>query len=152
MNPEPRGMYFEDFKIGMKITTPARTITETDIINFAGLSGDFNALHTDAEFAKQTMFGKRIAHGLLVLSIASGLAARQGFIEGTTLAFRGLEWRFSAPVFIGDTIHMEAEVTELNPIPRLGGGQVLLKATVLNQDGAVVHKGEWNLLMKSKNA
>ncbi len=152
MNSEPRGMYFEDFEIGMKITTPARTITEADIVNFAGLSGDFNALHTDAEFAKQTMFGKRIAHGLLVLSIASGLAARQGFIEGTTLAFRGLEWRFSAPVFIGDTIHMEAEVTELNPMPRLKGGQVLLKATVLNQDGTVVHKGEWNLLMKSKNA
>ncbi len=152
MNSKPRGMYFEEFEIGMKITTPARTITEADIVNFAGLSGDFNALHTDAEFAKHTMFGKRIAHGLLVLSIVSGLAARQGFIEGTTLAFRGLEWRFSAPVFIGDTIHMEAEVIELKPIARLGGGQVLLKATVLNQDGTVVHKGEWNLLMKSKTA
>lgn len=152
MTTEPRGMYFEDFELGMTISTPARTITEADIVNFAGLSGDFNALHTDAEFAKSTMFGKRIAHGLLVLSIASGLAARQGFIEGTTLAFRGLEWKFSAPVFIGDTIHMMAEVTNLKPVARLGGGQVDLKATVLNQDGTVVHKGEWHLLMKSRSA
>ena len=146
------GLYFEEFEKGQKIVTPSRTITEADIVNFAGLSGDFNALHTDAEFAKETMFGKRIAHGLLVLSIVSGLAAREGFIEGTTLAFRGLEWRFSAPVFIGDTIHMEAVVTELNPMPRLKGGQVLLKATVLNQDGTIVHKGEWNLLMQSNPA
>lgn len=152
MTSEPRGMYFEEFEIGMKIVTPARTITEADIVNFAGLSGDFNALHTDAEFAKETMFGKRIAHGLLVLSVVSGLAARQGFIEGTALAFRGLEWRFSAPVFIGDTIHMVGEIVELKPAPRLGGGQVKMKATVLNQDGTVVHKGEWHLLMKSKNA
>ncbi len=152
MTSEPRGMYFEEFEIGMKIVTPARTITEADIVNFAGLSGDFNALHTDAEFAKETMFGKRIAHGLLVLSVVSGLAARQGFIEGTALAFRGLEWRFSAPVFIGDTIHMVGEIVDVKPVPRLGGGQVKMKATVLNQDGTVVHKGEWYLLMKSKAA
>ena len=83
-----RGMYFEEFEIGSEVFSPGRTISEADIVNFAGLSGDYNQLHTDAEFAKGTPFGKRIAHGLLVLSIASGLAARLGFIEGTALAFR----------------------------------------------------------------
>jgi len=152
MTTQPRGLYFEEFELGQTIATPSRTITEADIVNFAGLSGDYNALHTDAEFAKATPFGKRIAHGMLVLSVATGLAARQGFIEGTTLALRGLTWRFNAPVFIGDTIHMVAEVTELKPMPRLGGGLVVLKATMINQDGQAVQKGEWQVLMKSKSA
>ncbi len=83
----PRGLYFEEFTLGQEIDSPARTVTEADVMLFAGLSGDYNPLHTDVEYARDTPYGERIAHGLLGLSIASGLAARAGFIEGTTLAF-----------------------------------------------------------------
>ncbi len=150
MTSSPRGMYFEEFEIGQKITTPARTVTEADVVAFAGLSGDYNPLHTNEEFAKTTPYGQRIAHGMLVVSIATGLADRQGFIDGTALAFRELSWKFSSPVFIGDTIHMVAEVVELKPMPRLGGGLVALKAVMLNQNGKPVQKGEWRVLMKSR--
>ncbi|RME75246.1 MAG: dehydratase [Chloroflexi bacterium] len=143
-------MYFEDFEIGQTVVTAARTITEADIVNFAGLSGDFNYLHIDAEAAKATPFGARVAHGMLVASIATGLAVQQGFIEGTTLAFRELTWRFTRPVFIGDTVHVEITIAGLKPMPRLGGGLVIFNAQVLNQKGEVVHKGEWQMLIKSR--
>lgn len=150
MSDTVRGMYFEDFEIGREITTPSRTITEADVVNFAGTSGDFNALHTDEVFAAGTPYGRRIAHGMLVLSVATGLAARHGFIEGTTLAFREVTWKFSAPVFIGDTIYMKAKVKELKPMPRLGGGLVILSAAMINQEDKTVQRGEWRVLMKSK--
>ena len=151
MSNKPRGMYFEEFEIGQEITTPARTITETDVVNFSGVSGDFNALHTDEVFAAQTPFGRRIAHGMLVLSVATGLAARHGFIEGTTLAFREVSWKFSAPVFLDDTIYMKAKVKALKPMPKLGGGLVILAAAMVNQDGKTVQRGEWQVLMRSKD-
>jgi len=151
MSQAVRGMYFEEFEPGQEITTPSRTITEADIVNFAGVSGDYNALHTDEVFAASTPFGGRIAHGMLVLSVATGLAARHGFIEGTTLAFREVSWKFSAPVFIGDTIYMQAKVKELKPMRRLGGGLVILAASMVNQKGETVQRGEWQVLMKSKD-
>lgn len=147
---QPRGRYFEEFAEGETVVTAGRTVTEGDIVRFAGLSGDFNQIHTDAAFAAQDTFGQRVAHGLLVLSIATGLAVQTGFIEGTVLAFRELEWKFSRPVFIGDTVHVQIEVTTLKAIPRLGGGNVTMKASVLNQDGEVVHRGHWMMLVKSK--
>lgn len=146
----PRGMYFEEFEVGLAIRTAARTITEADIVNFAGLSGDFNFIHTNAEAAKATPYGQRIAHGMLVASIATGLAVQQGFIDGTTLAFRELSWKFTKPVFIGDTIHVEIKVAETKLMARLGGGLVAFDARVVNQRGEVVHKGEWKMLMKSR--
>jgi len=146
-----RGMYFEEFDIGLEIYTAARTITETDIVNFAGLSGDFNFIHTNAEAVKQTPFGRRVAHGMLVASIATGLAVQQGFIDGTTLAFRELNWKFTKPVFIGDTIQTKIRVTEAKAMPRMGGGLVTFEARVINQDDDVVHKGEWKMLIKSRN-
>lgn len=150
--PSPvKGMYFEEFEVGLEITTAARTITETDIVNFAGLSGDFNFIHTDAEAAKASPFGRRVAHGMLVASIASGLAVQKGFIDGTTLAFRELTWKFTKPVFIGDTIYVLAKVTELKPMLKLGGGLVTFETRVLNQSREVVHKGEWRMLIKSRD-
>ncbi len=146
----PRGMYFEEFEVGMEVVSPGRTITEADVVAFAGVSGDYNQLHTDEEFAKGLMFGQRIAHGMLVLSIATGLAARLGFIEGTALAFRELTWKFSQPVFFGDTIHMKATCKETKPMPRLGGGAVYFDVRVVNQDGKTVQRGEWQLLMASR--
>ncbi len=150
MNTPVRGMYFEEFKVGLKILTGARTITETDIVNFAGLSGDFNFIHTNAEAAQETPFGRRVAHGMLVASVATGLAVQQGFIDGTTLAFRELTWKFTKPVFIGDTIQVKIKVTETKFMRRLGGGLVVFDSRVTNQDGEVVHKGEWRMLIQSK--
>jgi 3-hydroxybutyryl-CoA dehydratase len=145
----PRGRYFEEFEIGDQIKTAARTVTETDVVLFAGLSGDYNQLHTDAEFARETLFGERIAHGLLGLSIASGLASRLGFIEGTVEAFTGLEWKFRAPIRIGDTIRVHSEVLRKKEMPRLGGGFVVLDVAVLNQRDETVQKGTWTVLVKS---
>lgn len=145
----PRGRYFEEFEAGQTVVTTGRTVTEGDVVRFAGLSGDFNQIHTDAAYAANTMFGERIAHGLLVLSIATGLSVQTGIIEGTVLAFRELEWKFSKPVMIGDTVHVEIEVEKTKAVPRLGGGNVTMKVTVLNQKDDVVHRGRWIMLVKS---
>jgi len=146
-----RGLYFEDFEVGRKIITVGRTVAESDIFNFAGFSGDFNQIHTDAEFAKGTPFGQRVAHGLLGLSIASGLAMRTGMLEGTVIAFREINnWKFIAPVFIGDTIHVEMEVAETKALPRIGGGSVVITLDVKKQSGDTVMKGNWTVLVMSK--
>lgn len=147
----PQGLFFEEFIIGDQTESVGRTITETDVVNFAGLSGDFNLIHTDAEYSKGHMFGQRVAHGLLVLSIASGLAVRLGFMEETILAFRGLEWRFAAPVFIGDTIRLRVTVEATKPMPRLNGGLVTLKMEVVNQKDEVVNRGAWDVLCRSRS-
>lgn len=144
------GLYFEEFSIGDKATSQSRTITEADIVLFAGLSGDYNEIHTSEVVGAGGHFGRRIAHGLLVLSVASGLAFQMGFLVGTVDVFRGLEWEFSAPVFIGDTVCIEAEVTETKPFPRLGNGRVIFKVSVRNQKDEVVQRGTWSLLVKSK--
>ena len=146
-----RGMWFEEFEVGQRVITPGRTITESDIVSFAGVSGDFTQIHTDAEFSTKTPFGKRVAHGLLVLSIASGLATRTGVLEGTVIAFREItNWKFSLPVFIGDTIHAELSIIETKPVPRLMGGSVLIEIAVKNQHDQVTMKGTWNVLVASK--
>ena len=147
-----RGLYYEEYELGATITSQARTVTESDIVNFAALSGDWNPLHTDAETAGQSPYGGRIAHGLLVLSIASGLAERLRFMSGTVLGCLNLNWEFRAAVKIGDTVHVTAAVEELKPMPRLGGGYVTFKLKVLNQEDKVVQRGTWKVLIKSQEA
>jgi 3-hydroxybutyryl-CoA dehydratase len=148
-----RGLYFEEFEIGASIISVGRTITEADVVSFAALSGDWNLIHTDAEYAKQGLFGRRVAHGLLVLSVASGLVVRSGLMEDTVLAFREMaEWKFSQPVFLGDTIHVRATVVDTKPMRRLNGGLVTLKIEILNQDDKVVQRGTWGALFKSREA
>ena len=147
----PRGLYFEEFEVGYEIVSAGRTITEADIVSFAALTGDWTQIHVNAEYAKETMFGQRVAHGLLGLSIAAGLGAQLGFIEETVLAFRSLEWKFSAPIFIGDTIHLKAKVKETKELKKLGGGSVVFEMRLLNQEGKIVQKGTWSVLMKSKS-
>lgn len=146
------GLYFEEFEVGDSVESVGRTITETDIVNFAALSGDWNLIHTDAEYVKSQKFGQRVAHGLLVLSIASGLAVRLGFMEDTVIAFRGLEWKFSKPVYIGDTVRLRVKVADKKPMERLGGGLVNFEMAVVNHEEQVVAKGIWELLCKSGNA
>ena len=148
---QPRGKYFEQFEIGQQLVTAARTITETDIVNFAGMTGDYNQIHTDAEFAAKDTFGQRVAHGMLVQSIATGLAVQSGIIEGTVLAFREQSAKFSLPVFIGDTVHVELKITEIKALPRLGGGNINMKYAVYNQHGKAVQRGDWVMLIKSQN-
>ncbi|RMG98062.1 MAG: dehydratase [Chloroflexi bacterium] len=147
---QPRGLYFEDFEVGQTVVTAGRTVTESDVMLFAGLSGDFNQIHTDAEYAAGDTFGQRIAHGLLVQSIATGLAVRTGVIEGTVLAFRELDCKFSLPVFLGDTVHVKIEVIEKKALPRLGGGNITMKYSVINQHGKTVQRGNWVMLVKSR--
>jgi len=145
------GLYYEEFQPGQRIVTVGRTVAESDIITFAGLSGDFNQLHTDAEFAAGSPFGQRIAHGLLGLSITSGLALRTGILEGTVIAFREISgWKFVRPVFIGDTIHAEMVVMETKPYPRLNGGSVTIDFDVRNQKDETVMKGTWTVIVASK--
>ena len=145
------GLYFEEFSVGQKITSVARTVAESDIMTFAGLTGDYNQIHTDAEFAKGTQFGGRVAHGLLGLSLAVGLLMRTGVLEGTVLAFREIvEWKFIKPVFIGDTLHVEMEVKELKPMPRIRGGQALVALDVKNQKNETLMRGTLAVLVASK--
>jgi len=139
--PRP-GMYFEEFRTGLRLMTAARTVTETDLVNFAGITGDWNPLHTDAAFAAKSMFGERIAHGVLGFALASGLAARLGILDGTAIAAYGIdEWRFLKPVCIGDTLRVLIEVAALEPVPRLRGGKVALRLVVLNQRDEEVQRG-----------
>jgi 3-hydroxybutyryl-CoA dehydratase len=150
MRYQPRGKYFEEFEIGREMVTPGRTITEADIVNFAALTGDTNPMHTDAEYARTTIVGERVAHGMLGLSYAVGLAWQLGFMEGTVLTFRGIEWKFKAPVKIGDTIHVVAKVQQKKELKAAGSGLVTLEGRVLNQRDEVTMLGEWTVLVKSR--
>ena len=142
------GLYFEEFEVGQKFTTAGRTVTEADIVAFAGLSGDYNQIHVDAEYSRHTPVGRRVAHGLLGLSIASGLAVQTGILEGTIIAFREINgWRFVKPVFIGDTIHVDLEVLETKNLSRIGAGVVLIGLDVRNQNDETVMKGTWSALI-----
>jgi acyl dehydratase len=145
------GLYFEEFSVGQKMQTVGRTLGEGDIFTFAGLTGDFNQIHTNAEFSKGTAFGQRIAHGLLGLSIATGLIMRTGFLEGTVMAFREINaWKFVKPFFIGDTIHAELSIDDMKALPRIGGGALTAGVLVKNQGGEICQRGSLNLLVLSK--
>ena len=149
-NDRPIGKFFEDFAVGLTMRTRGRTITEADIVQFGTLTGDYNPMHLDAEYTKGHMMGQRVAHGMLTLSYAVGLAFQLGFMDQTVLAFRSLEMKFSQPVYIGDTVHVVLTVKETQPAPRLGGGAVTLEVRVVNQDNKTVQKGEWVALVASR--
>ena len=145
------GLYFEEFSVGQKITTGTRTVGENDIFTFADLTGDHNPIHVDAEFAKNTQFGQRIAHGLLGLSTGVGLIMETGHLDGTVLAFREItEWKFVKPFFIGDTVTTELTITETKALPRIGGGALIASLVLKNQKDEICQRGTLNLLMLSK--
>jgi acyl dehydratase len=147
----PHGMYFEDFEPGQTLVTAGRTVTESDVVNFAGLSGDYNQIHTDVQFSQGTPYGQRIAHGLLGLSIASGLLMRTGILEGTVMAFREvIDWKFIKPILLGDTIHDEMEVRETKALPRIGAGSIVIGLQVKNQKDEVVMKGSFSVLVMNR--
>ena len=144
------GKYYEEFEPGEVYTTKARTVTEADIVNFAALSWDTNPLHTDKEFASKTPFGERIAHGMLGLVISTGLSQSLGILDDTIIAFLGLEWRFTAPVKIGDTLHMTQTVREKRETKKPDRGIIVLDAKLVNQRGETVQEGSRTLMIKRK--
>ena len=137
----PGILHFEDVEVGAEYESPGRTITESDIVLFAGLSGDFNVLHTDAEYMKSSIFGERIAHGLLVLCIQSGLLGR-AMPEYAGFSVAAVKWKFKEPIKIGDTVHVLARVTGKRDAADPKYGLVSIARRVLNQRGEVVQEGD----------
>ena len=145
-----KGLYFEEFTAGKSFKSPApRAVTDEMIRGFAELSGDKNPLHLDDAFAARTPFGERIAHGLLGLSVASGLLHDVGIVSGTIVAFARLDWRFAGPVRIGDALSLEMSVLKTKAAGSQAG-LVVFDSKVNNQKGEMVQKGEWSLLIKRK--
>jgi len=144
----PRGRHFDEFAPGETFTTAARTVTEGAVDLFAGLSGDFNPLHVDEEQARSGPMKGRVAHGMLVLALATGQANQLGIFEGTTLALLGMDRiRWTAPVRLGDTVHTELTVKELRASSKPDRGVVLFAVAVRNQRGETVCEAEWTTLM-----
>lgn len=148
-----RGMYWEEWEIGAEFESPARTVTEADIVQFAGLSGDYNPLHVNEEYCKTTMFGGRIAHGPLVYAIAAGLLFQLHLYDDTLIAFLGFEdLRFTKPVKPGDTIHARVKVLEKSETSKPDRGVMKRQLQVINQRGEVVQEGRQAFLLKRRPA
>lgn len=147
------GMFWEEWDIGAEFQTASRTITEADIVNFAGISGDYNPLHIDEEFCKQTQFGTRIAHGPLVYSIAAGLLFQLHLYDDTLIAFLGFDsLKFTLPVKIGDTVRVRVEVLEKRETSKPDRGVMKRLLQVLNQRDEIVQEGVQAFLLKKKSA
>lgn len=141
-------LYFEDFYEGQILLTPARTVTEADLVAFAAWTGDYNPIHTDAEFAKQSRFGERIVHGLLGVSLCLGLMARTNAFEGSAIALLGIdEWRFKAPILIGDTVHAKITITSTRLTSKKTQGVVGRYFELINQRNAVVQAGRMDVMV-----
>lgn len=146
-----RELWFDDIEVDMVFLSAARTVTETDVVNFTGMTGDFHALHTDAEYARGTQFGERLVHGALVLSIANGLRSRLETFTDALIAFAEIRrWRFLLPVLIDDTIRIRATVLEATQTSKPGTGVVVQRVEVLNQRDEVVHEGEVVNLVRAR--
>ncbi|HYA55265.1 MAG TPA: MaoC/PaaZ C-terminal domain-containing protein [Nitrososphaerales archaeon] len=143
------GLFLEDFDVGTTFDTPSRTVTEADVVAFAGVSGDFNPLHTDEEFAKNGPFGKRIGHGVLTLAILTGLWDRLGFLTGTVEAFYGIDrLRFTRPVFFGDSLRATVKVVDKKE--REVNGIIVFSNKVVNQRGETVLACDTRLVVRKK--
>ena len=148
---QPRGRYFEDFAIGEELVTPSRTVTSTDIVNFACLSGDFNEIHANHEYCKTTPFGEPIAHGPLVYGIMGGLTYASGINDGTLLALLQIDgWRLHTPVKHGDTIRMRARVVEKKETSKPDRGVVTFQRECVNQRGEVVQEMKATLMYRRR--
>ena len=146
----PRGTFFSDFQVGQAFTSVGRTVTEADVVLFAGLSGDYNPLHTDETFAAKTPFGRRIAHGMLSVAISTGLGQTLGIFEGTTIALVGQTFDYKGPVFFGDTIRLRLTVESATPSSKGGKGVVVFRSDVMKQDDTVAVTGTWTVLFRDR--
>jgi len=145
-------IFFEDMAVGQTYTSPRRTISETDIVQFAGLTGDYNPLHTDDIFAAASGFGQRIAHGPMLVGMAFGLLSRVGLLDGTALALLEITWTFQAAVKAQDTIHAQATVADARLSRKKDRGVIQLSIEIVNQDGKTVQAGQAKVLVKTRDA
>jgi acyl dehydratase len=145
LNKITHSLYFDDFHIGQRFITKSRTITEADVVNFAGLSWDHNQLHTDTEFAQKTRFGKRIAHGLLGVVAHAGLSYQ--LTEDSIIALLELSWKFERPIAIGDTIHVEQVVKEMRELSSGDRGILTFQKKVINQRDEIVQTGTTTIML-----
>ena len=142
------GRYFEEFALGEVFETYSRTITETDLVNFAGMTGDNNPLHMDEEFAAATPFGGRIAHGPFFVGLTFGLLSQFDLLERTVMALRRVSWQFDGPVKPGDSVRVRAEVTALKENPsKADRGNLSMDVKVLNQRDEEVQTGSFTAVM-----
>ena len=145
-------VWYDDIHVGLAFETAARTITETDVVNFSGLSGDNHEVHTNAELMRSSAYGERLVHGALVVSLVTGLRSRTGRFDESIVALAEIRsWRFAAPVLIGDTIRVRCEVTEARPV---GGGErglVVERVEVRNQRDEIVQHGEMVTMLRRRS-
>lgn len=148
-----RPLYWEDVQTGDRFSSGGRTVTEADVVNFAGLSGDFHALHMDETFAATTPVGRRIAHGMLVVSMSAGLVAKLPLmraLERTTLGLTEVSCRFVKPTLIGDTVTVDVEVIEKRESRKPDRGVLVMRRSIRNQHGVVVIEGNWVLVIRRR--
>ena len=146
-----RGKKFDEFGVGDEFTTASRTVTEGDVAQFAGLSGDYNPLHTDDEFGKKTPFGGRIAHGMLVASISTGQANQLGIFEGTSLALLSMGIKFTGAVKFGDTVHTVLKVIDKKDTSKPDRGIVTFEVKTMNQRDDCVVDSQWIVMLRKEN-
>ncbi|KGR90157.1 dehydratase [Ureibacillus massiliensis 4400831 = CIP 108448 = CCUG 49529] len=144
-------MYFDDFSIGDEMISPRRTVTETDMVQFAGLSGDYNPLHVDEVYAQQTPYKTRVAHGLLSVAVITGLQSQMGNVNGSTLGLLEINWKFKKGVIPGDTIYAKFVVRDKKETSKPDRGVLTRNVYVINQRDELVSEGEIVLLMKKSN-
>lgn len=147
-------LWWEDLEVGLATTSPGRTITEADVVAFAGVSGDFNAIHMDVvHAAEHGLGGERLAHGLLGTAVMSGLVTRTPMgigMAGQLIAMLSIEWTFRAPLRVGDTVHVRAEVVDRRPTSRPERGVVVIERKLVNQRGEVVQEGRTPMLVRRR--
>jgi acyl dehydratase len=145
--------YYDDLAVGDRFTTPSRTVTETDLTMFAMLSSDWNQIHTDVEFARETAYGQRVVHGLLGLSLLTGLMDRTGTFSGSAIAMLGIrDWRFLRPVFVGDTLHGVIEIVSMRKTSKGDRGIVDRKLSLINQREEVVQEGHMPTMLRLRSS
>ena len=144
------GYRYADLHVGMAFRSPGRTITDADLVGFAGLTGDFSELHTSDVYAKSSQFGRRVAHGMLGLAYAHGLMwARTGELRETAIAFLGIgDWKFVEPIFVGDTIFVNYQICELRESKsRPTQAIATFDVAIVDQNERVVQRGRKALLV-----
>jgi acyl dehydratase len=146
----PRGRMFSEFAVDQVFESVGRTITEADVVMFAGISGDYNPLHTDATFAAKTPFGQRIAHGMLAASVSTGLGQTLGIFEGTVIALLEQTFQYKAPVLFGDTLRLRLTVQNVTPSSKGGKGTVQFRSEILKQDDVIAVGGSWTVQFRDK--
>lgn len=142
-------LYYDDLEVGQVRRTPARTVTETDLVTFSMVSGDWAAIHSDAEFARGTFYGQRVVHGLFGLSLLTGLMERAGWFSESALAMLSIDrWAFKGPIFVGDTLRGEMEILSKRVTSSGDRGIVGRRFSLLNQRDEEVQAGELGMIIK----